>query len=191
MTDEQYDPERDLDIVRRALDGDRVGIEQLAERMKCIPRILRVLNGRSGSPFDDSQLADLTQDVALIAWKKIGQFRGHVVLPAWLYRICLFEMRNARRKRGRMLPTVEHEVVSDDSATTWTPRDPFEHEEVHVGLSRIGRLEAHVIRLKHFRGMSFAEIAEREDLALSTVKDRYYRGVTELRPLLEQATRET
>ena len=48
----------------------------------------------------------------------------------------------------------------------------------------MGREEARVIRLKHFGGCTFAEICRILDVAESTAKDRYYRGIAELRSLL-------
>jgi len=52
-------------------------------------------------------------------------------------------------------------------------------------LRRIGREEAQVIRLKHFEGRTFIEIGRSLGISPNTAKARYYRGINELRPLLE------
>ena len=41
-----------------------------------------------------------------------------------------------------------------------------------------------MIHLKHFQGRTFVEIAGDLGVPESTVKERYYRGIEELRPLL-------
>lgn len=182
------DTHRDLELVRRVLTGDPSATEEFADRLQCVPKILRVLNRRTGGLLSRSEIADLGQDVALIAWRKLGTFEGHVELPAWLYRICLYELSNGKRRKHKTPSSLEElrESQGESVSGISTPRDPFEHEGVHLALDRIGRVEAHIIRLKHFDGLSFSEIAGRETIAISTVKDRYYRGVSELKPLLER-----
>jgi RNA polymerase sigma-70 factor (ECF subfamily) len=185
MRPEEAQCDADLALVRRIVAGDRGAVRALSERLACVPRVLRSHNARSGGLLDSHELSDLTQDVFLILWRKLGTFNGSSVLPAWAYRIASLEYRNALRRKLRRASRQEREADADDAIPPGRDADRWEYEDVHRGLARIGRDQARVIRLKHFGGHTFAEIAALLATAESTVKDRYYRGVAELRPLLE------
>ncbi len=188
MTSEHAACRADLELVRRVLRGDQAALPDLSARLACVPRILRVRNARSGGTLDEHELADLCQDVLLILWRKLRQYDGEAVLPAWVYRIAALEYQNARRKKLRHASVSQLFGGGDDEEgpepSVPLDREPWEFEDVYLGLARIGRDEARVIRLRHFDGRTFAEIAELLGIAESTAKDRYYRGIAELRPLL-------
>jgi len=146
-----------------------------------VPAILAVRNRRSGRPFPDDELADLAQDVVVIAWRRLPDFAGLSEIEGWAYGICTFEFKNALRRRSAArsrrveLPEVDPATAEDRS---WQ----FEH--VHSALARIREAEADVIRLRHFEGLQFAEISGALGISTNTAKARYYRGLDHLRPLL-------
>jgi len=176
----------DLALVRSYLDGDQSRLPALAERLRCILRTLQLLDQKNGRLLGPEELADLGQDVLVVAWRKLAEYEGLSPLEGWAYGICVLEYRNALR-RGRKLRQEVRVVASRAGAADAAAEDPdpWAFEDVHAGLSRIGREEAQVIRLKHFEGWTFEEIARRLGVAPSTIKTRYYRGLGELRPLLE------
>ena len=57
-------------------------------------------------------------------------------------------------------------------------------DDIHVALERLGGIEADILRLKHFEGLTFAEIARRMGSPENTVKARYYRGLARLERML-------
>ena len=177
----------DLLLVRSLLQGQRGQLPEIAERLRCIPRILVVLNQKNGRLLDREELADLAQDVLVVAWRKLEGYEGLSALEGWAYGICALEYRNAvRRKRRRRQ---EAEVLATRGAAPGAiavDADPWAFEEVHEGLRRIGREEAQVIRLKHFEGRTFEEIGAALGISPNTAKARYYRGMVELRPLLDR-----
>jgi RNA polymerase sigma-70 factor (ECF subfamily) len=87
-----------VDIVRRACDGDSVSFAQLVALYQ--PQVFRWALGLVRSR-DDAE--DVTQDVFVIAWRKLSTFRGDGVIDAWLYRITRRLALRARRVRGRRL----------------------------------------------------------------------------------------
>ncbi len=172
-------------LVQRLLRGERVELPLLAARLRCVPRALELLNARAGRPLGPEELADLAQDVLVVAWRKLVQYEGLAPLEGWAWGICVLGYRNAVRRRRRMRQEASA-LASLGGALGDSTRDadPWAFEDVHEGLQRIGREEARVIRLKHFDGLTFEEIARALDISPSTAKARYYRGLEELRPLL-------
>lgn len=182
----------DLALVRQVLRGNRALLGDLAERLRCIPRMLQGFDQRSGRPLGPEELADLSQDVLVLAWRKLGDYEGLATLEGWAYGIAVLEFRNAVRRKRRL--GQEAQLIASRSgarADAASDPDPWAFEEVHEGLRRIGREEAQVIRLKHFEGRTFEEIGRTLGISPSTAKARYYRGLEELRPLLTAHPRET
>jgi RNA polymerase sigma-70 factor (ECF subfamily) len=87
-----------VDVVRRACDGDSVSFARLVEMYQ--PQVFRWALGLVRSR-DDAE--DVTQDVFVIAWRKLSTFRGDGLIDAWLYRITRRLALRARRRRGRRL----------------------------------------------------------------------------------------
>lgn len=186
----------DLALIRRVVRGEGGALELLASRLLCVPRILRACNAKHGNPLREEDIDDLAQDVLLIVWRKIKGFHGLSALEAWVYRICLFEFLSFVRRRsrgGRQLSLQGRGAADDTSGASDDARepesritqDPWEFEDVHQGLRRIGSSEAEVIRMKHFEGLTFVEVGGALGISPNTAKARYYRGLDELRPLLD------
>jgi RNA polymerase sigma-70 factor (ECF subfamily) len=172
-------------LARAVVQGDPESLARLAERLRVVCRILGYLDQRGGGVLDDHELADLTQDVIMIVWRKLPEYEGLSTLESWFFGICVLERRNAVRRnlRRRSDPATSVEQVLEQAPAPPAPADA--HEDVHLALKRIGREEARVIRLKHFEERTFEEIGALLDVSPNTIKARYYRGLEELRPLLE------
>lgn len=177
----------DLALVGRVLAGQRAELPLLAARLGCIVRSLHRLDQRHGRPLGADALSDLAQDVLVLVWRKLGEYEGLAPLEGWTYGMCLLEYRNALRRQRRLAQEAQV-IAARTGACELEERDPdpWAFEEVHDGLRRIGRDEARVIRLKHFEGRTFEEIGQALGLSPNTVKARYYRGLEELRPLLQE-----
>lgn len=172
----------DLRFVREVLDGDPAARGDFVTRMQCVPRFLHARNRRLGGVLGDEELADLTQDVLALVWRKLASFRGEAALETWVYRVSVFELMNRVRKRSarRAIGQDEAELHLEGAAT----EAPAVHDDVHRGLERIGPPESDVLRLKHFEELTFREIGARLELSANTAKTIYYRGLERLRALL-------
>lgn len=178
------DPLSDLALVRGTLAGEPESVDRFVRRMNCVPRILAAQNARLGRALSPGEIQDLAQDALLTIWKKLDTFGGLSGLETWVYRICCLELLNALRsqRRRRRLSTL-HEEPAAAPAIDQRP-NLLEYEHVHRGLERIEPPEADVIRLKHFQGLSFEEIAVRLSIPANTSKTRYYRGLKKLQEML-------
>ncbi len=183
-------PEQDLTLVERALGGDPDAVRPLALRLTCVRRMLSAINVHRGRPLSAHDLEDLGQDVLILFWKKLGKFRGQTTLEGWLYRFCFLEMMNFLRTRGRRQRTVSVEMDSFPNPDRHGEGDLPSEEELEVALQEVGPPDEEVVRMKHFEGLSFEELAVALGIPSATAKTRYYRGLKRLHQKLEVRMRE-
>lgn len=107
--------------MRAFLEGRPDAVSALADRMRCIPRMLAARNRRSGRPLSEHDLADLAQDTASAILKKLASFEGRASLETWFHRFCGFEFANAVRRSSRQ-PTTMSEIddANDRPIRYWT-----------------------------------------------------------------------
>lgn len=177
-----FDQEDERRFVARVLDRKPEDVVVFEQRIRCVPRIMAALNARRGRPFRPEEVDDLAQDTMVIAVRKLPEYEPLAPLEGWLHRLCVYEFFNAlrRRDRDRRVVSATDEVESRTAEDT----DTAAHDEVHLALEQLGGLEAEIIRLKHFEGLTFVEIAARTEASENTVKTRYYRGIDRLEALL-------
>ncbi len=186
MTSEPSEVHADRALVDASLRGVAAAIEQLAQRLRCVPRILGAWNYRLGRPLDEHDLADLAQDVTVIILQKLDEYAGRAPFEAWAYRICRLELLNGVRRKDRSRRTSELDLKDVPSADD-AGANPFDPQLLHGALERLGGVEAETIRIKHFEGLTFEAVGVRLGIPTNTAKTRYYRGMLRLEKLLRSA----
>ena len=176
----RYSDQRELALA--ALRGEPVAVARLARNMRIIPRILRVLNRRFASPFNDQDIEDLSQDIVVLAWQRLDRFQGQVPFDSWICKFCEFTLRN-RLRRDRIRKTSALDKVPEEALPQTVPED-FNEEAFERLLEKLPEPEAQVIRPRCTEGVSFKEIGKRLGLPSNTVKTRYHRGIQRLRTRL-------
>jgi RNA polymerase sigma-70 factor (ECF subfamily) len=159
------------------INRDADALELFLERMRCIPRFLSVFNVRAGVPLGKEDLLDLSQDVFAVVWHKLPGYAGDAGLESWVFRIALFEFRNATR-RTRRRQSVDLDSVEEPSAD---PQEIADLAAVHQILAQLDPLDARILAMKHLEGLTFEELAARLAMPVNTVKSRYYRSLSGLR----------
>jgi RNA polymerase sigma-70 factor, ECF subfamily len=176
-------PERsfDLDLVARALAGDRSAEAVFVDRMRCIPAILGSLNRRRGRPLSDDDLLELSQDVFERLWTKLGDYRGEAALETWAYQFCVHTFANRARLKIRR---GGHEKSSTDGVEpTAPPAEALAASDsilVRAALDVLPHEEQQVIRLRIYDDLGFDVIGTRLGISPNTAKTRYYRGLNRL-----------
>ena len=178
----------DCQFVADVLRGDPVSVQRFVDRMQCVPKVLAARNVKLGRPLTNEDLADLTQDVLVIIWKKLGKFPEFATLESWAYQICVFELLNLVRKRNRQRDLAQQASAELPIATDNRRFDSY--EDLHLGLATLEKREAEIIRLRHFEELSFATASDRMDVASSTAKTWYYRGLAKLQEFLENRAKD-
>lgn len=170
----------DLELVRATLAGDPRARAAFAERMEVVPRLLAIANARMGRPLSTHDLSDLAQDTLIRIWRKLATYEGRATLAVWAHRFCYLELMNALRARSRR-SQVSRSLETLVPSPPPSQASPLEYEQVELALEQLGPPRADVIRLKHYEGLTFAEIGERLSMPTGTAKTLYYRGLRWLR----------
>ncbi|TAJ16060.1 MAG: RNA polymerase sigma factor [Planctomycetota bacterium] len=180
-------PESDLRLVREALDGRTAAVEQLLDRLACVPTFLQVRNARFGRPLDRDELEDLAQDTLILLWRDLREYAGRAALETWAYSYCSFQFQRRVRDLGRRRDNEASVAdVPDRSAlpSTSSPADSVDGERMDALLQRLDPVDALIVRMRCYDDCAFDDIAARLELSVSAVKSRYYRGLERLSELL-------
>ena len=135
---------------------------------------------------DARRAEELTQDVFVRAWERLGSFRGESAFSSWLYRLAvnvvLGERRSERRRTKRVLATDEvatHAVAAPRA----NPAARMDLERAIAGLPAGARA---IFVLYEIEGYRHEEIAELTGLAPGTSKAQLHRARRLLREALER-----
>jgi len=172
------------DLVERARRGDHDAFAVLAGA--AISR----LDAAAWLMLRDPDLAmDAVQNTLVRAWRDLPALRDPSRFDAWLYRLlihaCTDEIRRARRHRFDVdIGALTREPSIADASSTIADRDELER-----GFDRLAPEERAVIVLHHFLDLPLPEVAVTLQIPLGTVKSRLYRGLREMRAVLDADAR--
>lgn len=176
----------DLELARRALDGSIDARREFAERMRCVPKFLAVLNGRLGRPLADADLEDLAQETLITVWRRLESYAGLAALETWCYAFCHYGLSESIRRKARRPDGVRIEELVDEERSEWA----VDTELLLQAIEKLAQRDALVVRYKHFEKLSLAEIARRTGVPFGSVRKRYYRALGRLREILEPSRKE-
>lgn len=188
-------PDAEVALLRRALDGDLEGFNGLVElyQRAVFNLCLRML----GSP---PAAEDAAQDAFLSAYRSLRTFRGSAFRP-WLMRIAANACTDELRRRGRR-PALSLDAPVAGSDDHIDVPDPAAGPEVEALRSEQATIvQAGLLKLPHdqrlavvmcdIQGFAYEEIAQAMGCSVGTVKSRIARGREKLRrelgPMKEQS----
>ena len=180
----------DLELVRAAVRGEASALDDLVQRLQIVPGLITAQNHRAGRPLGPGDEGDVVQDCWLAIWRKLATFEGHSRLETWVYRFCFQEFMNAMRaKLRRKLREADLEDGVDERLESVLPLEVDEERLERLLDGMVGQ-EAALLRLKHFEGLTFQQIGQRQSLSPNTAKAVYYRGLRRLHALWTAPERE-
>ena len=180
--------ERDLVLVRQALEGSPTAREDLGLRLACVPAMLRALLRRAGWRTEGHDVEDLTQDVLATVWRRLPDYDGRTPFEMWVFGFCKNRALKWReRGRGRFAARGGEE---DELSSLRAPEPRGQPEELDLerlrrAVAGLPRPMAEVVELKHYDELTFDQLADRLRCSPNTAKTRYYRALG----LLSQALR--
>lgn len=148
---------------------------------------------------DKTEAMDVTQEVFLTLYRRIGRFREECSLKTWLFRVTLNQAasRNRwwRRRRRHRTVSLSLDLTEDGyHAPDLVCSRPVSDRHVlaieiqkalQEGLKRLPFGQRTAVILRDLEGLSYEEIAEVTGVRIGTVKSRIARGRSTLRGFLE------
>ncbi len=170
----------DETLLARAGEGDRAAFAAFYDRhaARALGLLVKLLCDRAAAE-------DVLQETFLQVWSRAAQFdmsRGSPLV--WLLMIARSRAADYRRRR-----TVPQGVIPDSTtAEVESPHGAVERSELrsrtHGALESLPSDQRIAIRLAFYEGLTHVEIAQKQELALGTVKTRIRLGMRRLRELL-------
>ncbi len=167
--------ENELDLctlVERAQSGDRCAFGELFERFE--KHVFAIALRRTG---DYNEAQELTQEVFVQAMQKIGQLRTPECFAGWLRSITHRMAINRAVSRPADRP-LESEALE---AACVELRD-----ELHRGLSRLGRLDRDTLLAFYVHGRTLVEMSDEFEAPVGTIKRRLHVARKRLARQLDQ-----
>jgi RNA polymerase sigma-70 factor, ECF subfamily len=178
VQDSQVQDSVDARVIRACQAGDREAFRLLFEAYK--DRVFSIARYSLG---DEAAADDVTQQIFVKLFTRIGQFRGESEFTTWLYRLVINSCLDERRSRRRFLPAAEPEPrqpMNLNDANQRSPETGYARQEVAEsvreaidGLKPKMRLP---ILLKYIEGLSYEEIAGVLGCSKGTVASRLNRA---------------
>lgn len=183
VTAEPSQASSDLQLARAAAAGDSSAFEKLYEQYhkRVYSLCLRMLG-------EASQAEDLTQEVFLQVYKKIGSFRGDSAFTTWLHRLTVNQVLMHFRKRG-----VKLEHTSEEGDFTNVVETPLQSTRRISMVDRLALEKAiselppgyrTVFVLHDVQGYEHEEIAGLLQVSVGTSKSQLHKARMRLRDLL-------
>jgi RNA polymerase sigma-70 factor (ECF subfamily) len=183
----------DEELIRETLAGKEHAFAELVRRYE--RRVAVTIRSVVGE-LSQEDLADIAQDIFLLAFKGLPSFRGEAQFGTWLTRIALRHCyRESKRRRKKRSIFQYFESRQDDNETPET-RIPGtsktdagimageRHSEVIAALQELPEEFRTVLVLRVIEEMPVEEVAESLGISTGTVKSRLYRAKEKMRELL-------
>jgi RNA polymerase sigma-70 factor (ECF subfamily) len=128
------------------------------------------------------EAADLTQQVFLQVFRKIGQFSGRAQVGTWIYRLAANEaLQHLRRAKRSRVQVLQHEPEDQRS----NPGGNIDDKEVmEAALASLELDLRATFLLREVEGLSYGEIARTMQIPEGTVGSRMNRARRELKKYL-------
>jgi RNA polymerase sigma-70 factor (ECF subfamily) len=193
----------DRQLIARLQARDETAVHELAERYssRIYQLALRHMKNR-----EDAE--EVTQDVLMKVYRKVGAFRGDAALSSWIYRIT-FNTAMSRLRNTRLARQAEQEkerALATASAHEERPRTPRQaadwsrmpdeellrtqlRDAVAEAIRELPEIYRAPVVLRDIQGLTTEEASTRLKLKDQTLKSRLHRGRLMLRERLQAFTK--
>ena len=159
-------------VIHACQQGDREAFRLLFEAYRD-----RVFSIAAYSLGDETAADDVTQQIFVKLFTRIGQFRGDSEFTTWLYRLVINSCLDERRRQRRHLPV---ERFTPMPVYRKSPESKYERREIAGSVrDAIGELKPTMrlpILLRYIEGLSYEEIAAVLGCSKGTVASRLNRA---------------
>jgi RNA polymerase sigma-70 factor (ECF subfamily) len=169
-------------LVERARGGERRAYGELVERFEgaVYAVVLRRLPDRT-------EAEDVTQEVFIHGFRKLGQLRDPRCFGGWLRRAAM-RLAHNRRARRRPYQRFDEDGMTAVAAAATSPLEALLRAErraaVGYGLCRLRPLDRQTLLAFYFQGQSVQEMARLSHVSVGTIKSRLHAARARLREQL-------
>lgn len=186
-----YSKMGDSELIRSYLSGNEASLEVLINKHQ--QRIFSYILVR----IQDQDLAnDIFQDtfVKVINTLKRGKYNEEGKFLQWTMRIAhnlIIDHYRRAKRMPTMSPTDEFnifDIIKDDALNVETSmiKEQIEND-LHKLIEQLPDDQREVLKLRHFSGLSFKEIADQTDVSINTALGRMRYALINLRKLMEKS----
>lgn len=175
----------DVELARRAAEGDDAAFEQLYRRH--FRRVYSLCLRMTGRP---TEAEDLTQEVFTTLYRKIGSFRGESQFTTWLHRMTVNQVLMHFRKSS-----TRNELVTDEGETPVqivqgtenAARMPIvDRIAIERAIEQLAPGYRSVFVLHDIEGHEHEEIARMLGISAGTSKSQLHKARLKLRDLIRK-----
>lgn len=176
--------EEDVQLARASAAGDHHAFEVLYHQyhQRVYSICLRMVRNLQ-------EAEDLTQEVFLQIYRKIGTFRGTSAFSTWLHRLTintvLMYMRRRRRRHAEMSLDANELRVLGERTPSWPESEfPIEPIDLERAINRLPAGYRIVFVLHDIEGYEHAEISQLLGVKIGTTKSQLHKARLQLRRIL-------
>lgn len=175
----------DVELVRRARDGDHEAFAQIAaSSIGHLTAIARMIL------HDEYRAQDAVQDALVDAWRGIRGLRDPERYEAWIRRILVRSCRDQARREWRRDALEVNLALSADPVVSGGHDAVDVHDRLERGLARLSPGQRAVLVLTYYVDMPLAEAASAMDVPVGTMKSRRNRALQALRAAIDALERQ-
>jgi len=185
----------DSELVQSYIDGNEQSIEILIKRHK-----QRIYSFIYSKVLDRDLTEDVFQDtfIKVIKTLKLGNYNEQGKFVSWVMRIAHNLVIDHFRKSSKMPIAGRGNGNEDDEFDIFnvlrledcTVEDDLIEEQIHEDVRALVDLlpddQRQVVKMRHYMGMSFKDIAESTDVSINTALGRMRYALINLRKLIEE-----
>ena len=180
-----YRDAEDARVMARICAGDDAALAVLYDRYATLAMGMALKIVR-----DQNEAEDVVHDAFVAVVERADQFRpGRGSLIAWLVTMVRNLALDRARRRVRRAQIMDDELRHEPPTQTLNPEEiswlERDREAVRSAMSKLSPSQRETLEIAFFEGLSYPEIAARENVALGTVKSRAARALGALRAALD------
>lgn len=125
---------------------------------------------------------DLFQEIMVQTWKSFDQFRGEAKFSTWLYQVSINTALSGIRKKKRMIPVVQRDVMPEITDFSSPPEDE-QLQQLYHAIAKLNGVEK-ALTLLYLEDRSYKEMEVILGVSESTLRVKMTRIKEKLRQLI-------
>lgn len=174
----------DFELINRFIEGDEKAFNLLAGKYQ--KQVYWHARRMVGNHIDAD---DVTQEVLIVMYKKLKDFRFDSSLSTWLYKVTstrsINQLRKSKVKRFIFLDDPESLELQGNENLYKSVEDREKLDKLDEVLSKLPAKQREVFVLRRFDELSYDEIAEITGKSIGGLKANYFHALKKVTELME------